>query len=182
VPARAEEPSVELKTLARKAFERGMGYYQKDEFDKAIEQFDVGFRLIPNPLFLYNMAQAHRLSNRPEKSLELYRRYLRESPDAKNRSEVEERIAVLEKQLGPSLTAQLMVPADARPGGPEPAPAPLTQTSLTDSDDGGRKRARLLPIAAGVASGVVVLGIVIGVGVYFGTRPSPAAIFEPVTP
>lgn len=181
MPARAEEPSAELKAMARKAFERGMGHYQKDEFDKAIEQFDVGFRLIPNPLFLYNMAQAHRLSNRPERALELYRRYLRESPEAKNRAEVDERIAALEKQLATSPT-QLQVPTDVRMDGPEPSPLPLTQASLSDSDDQTIRKRRILPIVLGAAGGVVVLGLVIGLGAYFGTRPSAAAIFEPVTP
>lgn len=180
MPAQAEEPSAELKAQARKAFERGMGHYQKDEFDKAIEQFDVGFRLIPNPLFLYNMAQAHRLSNRPEKALDLYRRYLRESPEAKNRGEVEERIAVLEKQMA-SAAPQLIVPADARLDAPEPPPAALLQLSLGDSDDQTSRKRRLLPIILGAAGGAVVLGLVIGLGVYFGTRPSSAAIFEPVT-
>jgi tetratricopeptide (TPR) repeat protein len=183
--ARAEEPSAEVKLQARKAFERAMAFYQKDEFDKAIEQFESGYKLIPNPLFLYNIGQAHRLSNRPEKALDYYRRYLKDQPDAKNRAEVEGRIAALEKELVPKLP-ELVVPEDANPGAPEPAPPSLgAGTSLPENEPtaarGGKVR-KLLPIILGAAGGAVLLGVVIGVGVYFGTRQSPPTVFEPVTP
>lgn len=182
-PAYAEEPSAEVKALARKAFDRGTAYYQKDEYDKAIEQFDIGYRLIPNPLFLYNIAQAHRLSGRPEKALEFYRRYLRESPDAQNRDEVKERIATLEKQLGThDKQLQLIVPSDIRPDSPEPNPPGLLLTKGGAADAGSRKRSKTWPIIVGVIGGAAAVGLAVGLGVGLGTRPAPANVFQPVTP
>lgn len=186
----AEEPSAETKTMARKAFERGMAQFQKDDYDKAIEQFEVGYRLIPNPIFLYNIAQAHRLSNRAEKALDYYKRYLKDSPEAKNRSEVEAHITNLEAQVASTRLAQIVIPPEAKPDGPEPPPLalekPINVEEPDEKDrvktDAGKKNRKLLPIILGAAGGAVVLGVVIGLGVYFGTRPAPASVFEPVTP
>lgn len=185
-PTPGEEPSAEAKALARRSFEKGMGYYQRDQFDKAIEHFDIGYRLIPQPVFLYNIAQAHRLSDRPQKAIEYYRRYLAESPDAKNRAEVDERIATLQKQLDEQERARAL--AEAARLNEEPAPAPLS-IPLTEEElrvrrkDASAKR-RGLAIALGVLGGAAIVGTAVGLGVYFGTAPKtpPTTIFGTVTP
>ncbi len=166
--------------MARKSFDRGMYYYNRDDFDKAIEQFDIGYRLIPNSLFLFNIAQAHRLSNRLEKALAYYQRYLQDSPDAKNRGEVDAHIAMLEKQIrsakgGGEPSAESLAQT-------EPAPAPLLPEQAADEKSHSIAKRRIWPIVVGVLSGAVVVGLAIGLGVYFGTRPAAANVFEPVTP
>lgn len=171
--AAAEEASAETKAQAGQAFARGMKQYQAKEYAKAIVEFESGYKLIPQPVFLYNIAQAHRLSGDSEKALLMYRKYLRESPSAPNRAEVEERIRALEQQLGPAYYSTLYV----QPGSDsmtEPAPPPLTRES--------RKGKPVWPIVLGVVGGAVVVGVAVGLGVYFGTRSAQANVFEPVTP
>jgi tetratricopeptide (TPR) repeat protein len=84
---------------ARRHYERGMAHFNLREFSKAIESFEAAYRLKPDPVFLYNLAQSHRLLDQHERALYFYRAYLRTSPDAPNRAEVEGRIATLEKVL-----------------------------------------------------------------------------------
>lgn len=171
--AAAEEVSAETKAQAGQAFARGMKQYQAKEYAKAIVEFENGYKLIPQPVFLYNIAQAHRLSGESEKALLMYRRYLRESPSAPNRSEVEERISALEQQLGPAYYSTLYVPPGAE-SMTEPAPAGLVR--------GSRSKQAVWPIVLGVVGGAVVVGVAVGLGVYFGTRSTQANVFEPVTP
>lgn len=180
--AAQDEPSAEAKSLAKKAYEKGMGHYQRDDYDRAIEQFDVGYRLVPQPVFLYNIAQAHRLAGRSERALEYYRRYLRESPDAKNRAEVEGRIDTLDRALAEARAPKLKLPDDTPASEPAPAPlaAPLSPKELRVRTDGGGSKK--WPIVVGVVVGAVVVGAGVGLGVYFGTRPAKPTLFEPVMP
>lgn len=179
-PANAAEGSAEVKALAGKAFDRGMRFYQRDDYDRAIEQFDIGYRLLPEPTFIYNIAQAHRLANRPEKALEFYRQYLQLSPAAGNRQEVLGRIAQLEKQLGPRAPGLTLILPPGPVSETEPAPEPLLAAPVEDSSS--KKKRKAWPIVLGVIGGVVVVGAAVGLGVYFGTKEPSTAPFQPVTP
>lgn len=175
----AEEVSAETKAQAGQAFGRGMKRYQAKEYADAIAEWEGGYRLIPQPVFLYNIAQAHRLAGDAPKALSMYRRYLRESPTAPNRGEVEERIKALEEQLGPAYSSTLYV----QPGSEsmaEPPPAALSGDSK--SGDSKSRNKKILPIVLGVVGGAIVVGVGVGLGVYFGTRGAQGNIFEPVTP
>src|SRR6185503_6340136 len=66
-----------------------------EAYDKAIDEWEAGYRLKPAPQFLYNIAQAYRLSKRPDKALSFYQKYLKLSPHAENRPEVERHITAL---------------------------------------------------------------------------------------
>jgi tetratricopeptide (TPR) repeat protein len=76
-------------------YSRGMAHYQLEEYSAAIEKWEEGFRLKPVPEFLFNIAQAYRLSHRPTRALAFYRKFLRMRPDASNRGEVEAYIGAL---------------------------------------------------------------------------------------
>jgi iron complex outermembrane receptor protein len=101
------------KAEAKKHFQRGLARYNLTEYKEAAIEFQAAYRLHPDPVFLYNLAQSYRLSNQPEEALRFYRTYLRAEPRAANRREVESRIQDLERQI-----------ATAPPPKPEPAPAP----------------------------------------------------------
>jgi hypothetical protein len=176
--AAAEETAAEAKERALRAYKVGLDFYKREEWDKAIEQFDAGYKASPQAVFLFNIAQAHSKAGRPDQALLFYRRYLNEAPNAPNRADVEGRVAALEKQLGPAAALpQLAVPADAPAAdAPEPAPAGLVVTKTS-----GKRKA--WPIVLGVLGGVVVVGAAVGLGVYFGTREtSQVTVFEPVMP
>src|SRR6185436_13409423 len=84
---------------ARQLFQQGSKYYDLGQFDKAIEAWQQGYDQKPDPGFLYNIAQAHRQKQDPAKAIFFYKGYLRNSPKAHNRVEVEKKIAELQKQI-----------------------------------------------------------------------------------
>src|SRR4051812_30580858 len=132
--AQEAAPVGDAKAVALKAYQRGTAAYQRAEYDKAIEHFESGYQAVPQAVFLYNIAQSHRMAGRADRALSFYRQYLQLSPEAKNRAEIEGRIAALEKQVGPTPT--LIVPSGA-PSGSEPAPA-----GLSSPDDEKRSAAQ----------------------------------------
>jgi tetratricopeptide (TPR) repeat protein len=104
-------------------FERGQTHYNLGRFDEAIAEFERAYEMKPDPIFLFNIAQAHRLARHTERAIFFYRRYLALDPRAKSRAEIEEHLAALEAELAASSTSQ---PASqpAPPPAPAPAPAP----------------------------------------------------------
>src|SRR6187397_2535106 len=93
-PAQAQDAD-----KARQLFQQGSKYYDLGQFDKAIEAWQQGYDQKPDPGFLYNIAQAYRQKQDPAKAIFFYKGYLRNSPKAHNRAEVEQKIAALQKQL-----------------------------------------------------------------------------------
>ncbi len=169
-----------------------MGHFQLEEYDQAIEKWEEGFRIKPVPEFLYNIAQAYRLSKRPEKALSFYQKYLRASPTAKNRAEVERHIATLQRVVDeqqrvarqppdqpldtghPSTPATVTATpptAAATPPPTAPAPALSGEASLTARPPARREpithRKWFWPVVGGGAA--IVVGAVV-VGVVLGTR------------
>src|SRR5579859_4449775 len=100
LPARAEAPlgDKERTERARAHFEMGRAHFNLGEYDAAVREFEEGYRLKPQPLFLYNLGNAARRAGQKRKALEMFRRYLRERPDAGERHEVLQRIDELEKE------------------------------------------------------------------------------------
>jgi hypothetical protein len=94
-PAHADDPQ-----RAKELFQEGTRYFDLGQFDKAIDAFQSGYREKPDPIFLFNIAQAYRLSGDASKALFFYKGYLRNSPKAHNRADVEQKIQALQKQLG----------------------------------------------------------------------------------
>jgi hypothetical protein len=114
-PARAEDAE-----KARELYRQGSKYYDVGQFDKAIESWQQAYDQKPDPSFLYNIAQAYRQKEDPKQAIFFYKSYLRNSPKATNKAEVQQRIDVLQKQL------------DASGKSPPPgAPTPLTPPVAT---------------------------------------------------
>src|SRR5436305_12400446 len=85
--ARAEDAD-----KAREHYSVALRAYDAGKYDEAIAEFEVAYRYKDAPGLLYNIAQAYRLSNRPEEALRFYRTYLERKPDAANRAEAEAKI------------------------------------------------------------------------------------------
>ena len=87
------------------------------EYDEAITAYKKAYELGGDAPMLYNIAQALRLSKRPDEAVIYYRRYLARAPTAPNREEVRTKIAALTgKSEGPSNASA------SRPSGPPLAP------------------------------------------------------------
>jgi hypothetical protein len=156
---------------ARRHYEAGLAHFNLREYADAIREFEAGYRLRPDPVFLFNLAQANRLGDRPDKALYFYRAYLRSSPDAQNRSEVVDRIESLEKLLAEKRNVakppdQTLAPEIAK-GTAQPFQADPAKTAFTSRPVDAPhhhvpvyKRWWFWTIGA-----VVVAGVAVGVGV-----------------
>lgn len=128
-----EEPT----HVAREAFAEGMAAFRLGQWHDAIDSWQRGYRARPNPEFLYNIAQAHRLANEPERALFFYRSYLNADPATGARPEVVERIAQLEKLVAAEVRVREAMPAEPRPAAvavteaPPPPRARRIDLSLT---------------------------------------------------
>src|SRR5262245_2800841 len=82
---------------ARQHFEQGSRLYDLQRFHEAAHEYEAAYELHPDPALLFNIGQAYRLGNEPDRALLAFRSYLRRVPDAPNRTEVEARIAQLQE-------------------------------------------------------------------------------------
>ncbi|MEK6607138.1 MAG: tetratricopeptide repeat protein [Myxococcota bacterium] len=168
---------VDDRELAKRNYQTGEAYYQRGEFEKALESFREAYRLVPTADLQFNIAKTCEGLGRWMEALEAYRTYLEGVPDAPDRKFVESRIAFLEKQVAASTPAVAPVspppspepaPAPAPVVAPapetEPEPAPSVQTDTApapESSGGGWKR----PVGW---TAVVVGALAAGAGAYYG--------------
>ena len=102
-----EPPAAE--TPAKAAYRAGVEFFKRHEFADAIREFNKAYRLDPNPVLVFNMARAFEELKQYGAAAEYYRKYLEMSPNAPDRTKVEDSLRTLEilqKQEG----AQVLVP------------------------------------------------------------------------
>jgi len=110
---------------ARDLFTQGNTFFDLGQFDKAIDAWQSGYQLKNDPGFLYNIAQAYRTMGDAQKAIFFYKRYLSNSPKARNRAEVEQKIEALQTQLSQQEQAKgLPPPGPFGPDNPGPNGAP----------------------------------------------------------
>jgi tetratricopeptide (TPR) repeat protein len=109
---------------AKEFFQQGTTYFNLGDFDKAIDAFQEAYKAKPDPLFLYNIGQAYRLKGDAAKAIFFYRGYLRNSPKAPNRAEVEAKISALQKEANEPKAPAAAPPVS--PPTPIAAPPPVT--------------------------------------------------------
>ncbi len=81
---------------ATAANDEGLRLYDIHEWDGAIAKFKEAYRLRPDPLSLFNLAQASRLKGDCGEALQFYRTYKRNYPDQPNIAKAEKFIAEME--------------------------------------------------------------------------------------
>ncbi|HJX54213.1 MAG TPA: tetratricopeptide repeat protein [Polyangia bacterium] len=106
----AEAQDASNIAVARAEYETGVRHFDLSEFDEALTAFKNAYRAKPDPAFLFNIAQCHRKLGRIDDAITFYQTYLRRAPDARNREEVEQRIAELEEQRGKAAVRTPVVP------------------------------------------------------------------------
>jgi hypothetical protein len=100
--------------------EEGQEFFLQERWEEATTSFMTAYELRPHTAFLYNAALAmHRLGD-AERALELYQRYLREAPDARDADDVRERIGMIEQAIA---TASVAPPPCSGDDCPEPPPS-----------------------------------------------------------
>jgi len=171
------------KAEAAKRYELGKRHYNLNEWDEAIAEFKAAYKLSPDPVNLYNIAQAYRLKGKGfcTEAAQFYANYQREEKAKKLRDSVAkvrkdmEECAKTEKPNEPlPIPPPVPAPSNAPPP-PSPAPinpgtappAPMTSTTgenaLRGNEpanlDPNRNRRMLSYVLIGVGSLSVLTGI-----------------------
>jgi tetratricopeptide (TPR) repeat protein len=94
--AHAADPKTEK---AREHYLQGDAFYKLDKYADALHEYEQAYIAKPDPSFLYNIAQCHRLMGDRADALRFYRRYLKDAPGAPNRAIAEKHIRELEAAL-----------------------------------------------------------------------------------
>jgi|SRR5215831_8475718 len=179
----AAQASPEDSERARHHLDRGTAYYDLQKYDQAIAEWEKGFELDQQPLFLWALGQAQRMKGDCEKAILYYEAYLRRAPGERRVRAAQERIeqckAKLErkgKRAGkptPSTEpepAPTPAPAPARPPqavapAPEPvplAPAPALVPTLEPGATGASERHFYQDWVGDTLVGVGALAFIIG--------------------
>jgi hypothetical protein len=125
------------REAARTAAKKATAAYNLGHYDEAATLYEEAYRLVQDPIFLYDLGQSYRQANKLDKALTAYRSYLRTAPaDAPNRARVEEWVGELEwtsdVQARSSAHQQAASPAKTlAPIPPTASPPPATGIDLT---------------------------------------------------
>ncbi|HWE27346.1 MAG TPA: tetratricopeptide repeat protein, partial [Polyangia bacterium] len=99
-PARAQTPRA---SSAKIQFDKGQTFFDMGQYERAIHEFEIGYRLQPLPLFLFDIANVARVAGLNDKAIEYFRKYLQatqgaDEADAPERGEARRRLAELKSQ------------------------------------------------------------------------------------
>lgn len=119
-------PAPEEAAQAKAHHEMGSRYYNLGEFDKAAEEYKEAYKIVPDPVILFNIGQAYRLGKNYERANFFYASYVR-VVDVGQRAGAEARVKSLTAQMAAEESADKGRAAkpDAPPP-PPPAGAPKT--------------------------------------------------------
>ncbi|MCC7542138.1 MAG: PEGA domain-containing protein [Deltaproteobacteria bacterium] len=103
-PVRAQSaPTDDAGTLeaARARLRQGRAFFEQQNFEAAVVEFETAYRLRPHPTLLYNIGQCYERLFRYARARDSYERYVATAPpDDADRAAVQQRIAALDTVLG----------------------------------------------------------------------------------
>jgi len=158
--AQAMQLSSQQKQEMKLHYERATRAYDVQKYSEAVEEYQKAYEIGGDPAMLYNVAQAYRLDDQLPEAVRFYRRYLQRSPNARNRDDVEKKIADLEKTIeerrkSAAATPPAPVPTPAPTPVAEPAPGP----ALGQNGNGGDAQAGEDPGFGKRVAGIVFLSV-----------------------
>jgi tetratricopeptide (TPR) repeat protein len=166
-PLATHAESPETLQQAKTHFEAGRALYQLGRYDDAVREFTAGHQLVPRPQFLLNLGQCYRKLDDLEAARDMYRRFLAEvAVDDPQRPEAEEVLQVIERGLANGEGHPHRVEPIASPGTEGGSAALLAVHHDAPRKSFLRRNWWIIPTSA------VVVGVAVGLGVYYGTRPS----------
>jgi tetratricopeptide (TPR) repeat protein len=96
--ARAQPAPPSKSQTAKSYVDAGLAAQNAGDYDTAIELYGKAYALVPHPVLLFNMGQAHRLAKREDKAVELYRKFLAEKPTGPEAQIARDLLAEIEKR------------------------------------------------------------------------------------
>lgn len=157
------------KDKARDLYRDATHHYDFGEYQRALDGFKEAYQNYEDPAFLFNIAQCHRALGHKQEAITFYKSYLRNTPDAPNRDEVQKTVADLQAAIDGEKSAAK--PAVATLPSPPSTAVHATATNppvaTTQTDVPKRSRKWIWGVVAGA---VVVVGVGVGLGVGLGAR------------
>jgi tetratricopeptide (TPR) repeat protein len=105
----AADPSTETTPRAKEAYREGSRAFAESRFKEAIDLFLEADNLATSPALAFNTALAYEAMNDSSSALRWAKEYLRRSPEAEDRKEVEAKIDRFERKLRERGVQQLTV-------------------------------------------------------------------------
>ncbi|HTA18533.1 MAG TPA: hypothetical protein VK989_04535 [Polyangia bacterium] len=152
------------KDAARQQWEQGTAEYALGHYVQAAAHYEQGYQALPDPVFLFNIAQAERLAGEREQALLAYHSYLRSSAEGAPKRDITKRwIAELETEPPPARGSGLQSAgfeaAPARPALGARSSGVATVSLLDQAPNPGEPRARHRWWLWGAAGVVVAAGV-----------------------
>ena len=136
-PSRAADPRLDS---ARAHSQEGDSYYKLEKYANAITEYEQAYLAKPDPSFLYNIAQCHRLMGQGAEAIKFYRRFLKDAPTAPNRAVAEKHIRDLE-----DASRGTQPPSPTTPAPPRARRRPQRRPPPVIAADGAAARAVAAP-------------------------------------
>ena len=115
----------DAKAKAKEHLDAGTRFFNVQQYDKAADEYQQAYLLVPDPTYLYAVAQAQRLGGDCEKALLSYEAYLRTNPA--DPSKAQTNIERCQQDLANhTVTRETMIQAPIIEAPVIPAPAPPT--------------------------------------------------------
>jgi tetratricopeptide (TPR) repeat protein len=153
-------------------YQRATRAYDLQKYQEAIEEYQKAYEISGDPPMLYNIGQAYRLADQPTEAVRYYRRFLQRMPNARNREDVERKIADQEKLIEERRKAAAAVAppppppvtksppiVEIKPPPPEPAPPPPPPPPVVPAEP--PSHARTVVGWSLIAAGVIADGVAI---------------------
>jgi len=110
------------KDEVKQHYQRATRAYDLQKYQEAIDEYQKAYEISGDPPMLYNIAQAYRLADQPAEAARYYRRFLQRMPSARNREDVERKIAVQERIAEQRKKNEPVTPPPAPPPTTKPPP------------------------------------------------------------
>jgi hypothetical protein len=104
------------RAAAQQFYDEGTKHYDLGEWDLAITAFKQAYERMPDPLFLFDIAQSQRRAGHCREALDAYKAFVRDAPEAENRPKAEKFITQMDECVRRDSAVAVVVHA--------PAPAP----------------------------------------------------------
>jgi tetratricopeptide (TPR) repeat protein len=154
--------------------------YKVGHFQQSLDEYTQAYELVPTPALLFNIGQCHRLLKNYERAIFFFRGYLRDKPDAPNRTVVDGLVADSQRLLEEE-QAQAKKEAEERDAGVERQRA--EEQSRAEDEARARQQVATGPPPQPKSpviriAGIAVAGagiITIGTGIAFGLKSRSAS-------
>src|SRR5580765_1308941 len=120
-PAQAQMTQAQ-KDEVKLHYQRATRAYDLQKYQEAIDEYQKAYEISGDPPMLYNIAQAYRLAEQPAEAVRYYRRFLQRMPNARNREDVERKIAEQDKLAEQRKKVEPVTPPPPPPPPTKPPP------------------------------------------------------------